>query len=282
MNKKPPLVSVICLCYNHEAYVQEAIHSVLDQSYENIELIVVNDASTDNSSEVLAKLQKEHPSICVINNTENRGNCSSFNIGFRQSKGEFIIDLAADDLLETNRISKGINEFQTKDKDWGVHYGRVLLIDQSGKEIGQEQMAHTPKSGDVYRELIQYYMVNPVSMMTRREVLERMNGYDETLEYEDFDFWIRSARHFKYQFTDDVLARKRILTNSHSKKQTNFLNSHQRSTLQVIRKIYQMNREPAEHHALRRRILYECKQCIRTGNIHLIAPYLQVFFKSII
>ncbi|MCU0357456.1 MAG: glycosyltransferase family 2 protein, partial [Cyclobacteriaceae bacterium] len=92
---KQPLVSVICLCYNHQLYVQEAIESVLNQTWSHIELIVVDDASTDTSREVIRALQKEHHLQKVLLLEKNMGNCAAFNRGLAIATGDFIIDLAS-------------------------------------------------------------------------------------------------------------------------------------------------------------------------------------------
>ena len=96
-----PLVSVICLCYNHSKYVIESIESVLSQSYANIELIIVDDASTDDSQSVIRNFIVSLPQVNFIPLTNNIGNCSAFNIGWRASSGDYVIDLAADDWRET-------------------------------------------------------------------------------------------------------------------------------------------------------------------------------------
>src|SRR5690554_6116465 len=102
-----PLVSVICLCHNHERFLEEAIDSVLDQTYPNIEIIVVDDASTDGSKALLKD-------ICVKNNlpfidiAENIGNCAAFNKGFSVAKGKYVIDFAMDDVMMPERIEKQV------------------------------------------------------------------------------------------------------------------------------------------------------------------------------
>ncbi|MBV6645362.1 MAG: glycosyltransferase family 2 protein, partial [Cyclobacteriaceae bacterium] len=91
-----PLVSIICLCYNHEKYVRQAVESALNQTYPLIEVIIIDDHSTDNSLQMIEKLQQSYPQLRVLSNEENMGNCKSFNKALKLAKGEFIIDLAAD------------------------------------------------------------------------------------------------------------------------------------------------------------------------------------------
>ncbi|MEQ9404273.1 MAG: glycosyltransferase [Cyclobacteriaceae bacterium] len=277
-----PLVSIICLSYNHSEFVAEAISSVLGQNYPNIELIVVDDGSSDDSRQVIEEYIKGTDSKFIVLE-KNVGNCKAFNKGFRKSKGDFIIDLAADDVLLPDRVMEGISSFNKN--DIGVHFCNTVFIDINGNETGYhfehnkdgKLMQEVPQ-GDVYIDLIERYFISPPTMMIRREVLEELDGYDETLLYEDFDFWIRSSRNWKYGYTDKVLVKKRILDNSHSKSQFQFRSSHQKSTLAVCQKIKALNRTVDENQALRRRCWYEIKQCIRQGNFSLIPYFMRLLF----
>ena len=275
-----PLVSVICLCYNHEKYVLDALRSVVDQDYPNVELIIVDDASSDDSvhriMSFLPGLQLPHKFISL---KENVGNCAAFNIALEQAKGKYVIDLAADDLLETQRISIGAEKLESLGEAYGVHYGDAQWIDADGSSINLPKPAlPDPFQEDVYISLIQYYWINPASMMMTKSCLDSLGGYDEKLSYEDFDFWIRSSRDWKYVYSDQILAKKRILNTSLGRAQNHWRNKHQLTTLQVCQKIKKLNRSQAENRALIRRILYEMKQCIRRGNMQLLIPYSRLLF----
>jgi len=275
-----PLVSVICLCHNQLSYVREAIHSVWKQSYPEIELIVVDDGSTDGSKEMIRSLVKG-TEAGFIDIESPIGNCAAFNRGFFQSKGAYIIDLAADDALMPERILKGINTFIKSDA--GVTFCDVMNIDQAGNELGTHykrnekgRLLETVPEGDIYTTLIRRYFISAPSMMIKREVLEELDGYDESLTYEDFDFWIRSSRNWKYAFTNEVLIKKRLVPGSLSDRQFRFGSRHQRTTLKVCEKIKDLNRTREERSALRKRCLYEIKQCIKQGNFSLIPRFVKV------
>lgn len=274
--KENPLVSVICLCYNHQNYVVESIQSVLDQTYKNIELIIYDDASKDNSQSVIEDFIKDKPEITFLRGVENKGNCTSFNIAFERSSGEYIIDLAADDVLLPSRIEQGVNLLESAKPTYGVHYGNGILIDSESNHLKTER--NDLPSGDLYVILIQKYFINPASMMMRRSVLENLEGYDEALTYEDFDFWIRSSRVTKYIASQDPLVKKRVLSDSLSGQQFRFGNRHMESTFRVCEKIKKLNRTEDENQALRKRIRYEMKLCLRYGNPFLFFRYLKLYF----
>lgn len=275
-----PLVSVVCLCHNHLSYLRQAIQSVLNQSYPSIELIVVDDGSTDGSKDMIQSLIKDQnfPFIDIPNSL---GNCAAFNRGFEVTHGHYIIDLAADDILLPERILKGINTFLNSDA--GITFCDVMNIDENGIELethykrdNREVLIESVPEGDIYMDLIQRYFISPPGMMIKREVLEELGGYDESLTYEDFDFWIRSSRKWKYAFTNDILVKKRKVKGSLSEEQFKYGSHHQQTTLRVCQKIKELNHSSEENAALRKRCLYEIRQCLRQGNIRLIPAFIKL------
>lgn len=273
--KETPLVSVICLCHNHKHFVIEAIESVLQQTHPRTELIVVDDGSSDNSKQLIEQKIKEQD-IVFVDNPHSIGNCAAFNKGLRKAKGDYIIDLSADDVLLPNRIERGLLTFKRK-KDIGVEFCNVLNITIDGIEMSRHFKENTViPEGDLYTQLIQSYIISAPGMMIKRAVLEKLEGYDEELSYEDFDFWIRSSRNYEYGYTDQILVKKRKVAGSLSSKQLQFRSIHQKSTLAVCRKIKSLNQSQEEDRALRKRCMYEIKMCLKSGNIQLIPNYLKL------
>lgn len=273
-NTISPVVSVVCLCYNHARFVQEAIESVLNQTFDNIELIVVDDASTDASAQIINQFQN-YEQVRVHINKENLGNCKAFNLGFKMSKGAFLIDLAADDLLTPERVLIGVNELQ-KSKA-GVHFSNMELINEAGDFVRHyHKVPLEIPQGNVYEEVLARHFIGGASMMIRREVLERLNGYDEDLAYEDFDFWVRSSREFEYVYSPEVLVQKRLVRGSKGDKQLKFNSNQLRSTYRVCEKAFNLNRSTNEHKALKKRIRYEMRKAIETGNIRLANDYMRL------
>lgn len=275
-----PKVTIICLCYNHEPYVEEALDSAFGQDYQNIEVIAVDDASTDGGWEVLLALSRKYPDLRLIQNSTNQGNCSSFNKALAQSGGDYIIDLAADDVLDPNRASIGVTELEAESNDFGIHYCDHEWVDPTGKSLGYQyeknedgSLTYPPPSGDIYAEVLERYFISAPTMMIRREVLEQLGGYDETLSYEDFDFWVRSSRRWKYKFSDQILVKKRVVRGSLSAAQFRFGSQHDRSTFQVCQKAFKLNKNNSEHLALKKRLSYERKHAIASGNLRLAKDY---------
>lgn len=297
-----PLVSVICLCFNQASFVRECIESVFFQTYPHIELIVLDDASQDDSianieavlKDKLAYQQASQETgkallgnsfrIEFLKNAQNLGNCRTFNKGLSWARGKYVIDLAADDILLPDRISQQVGIFEGLSPDYGVIFSNAVHIDARGKvlgyhypigEAGTAQVA-VPR-GDIYKALFKGYFISTPTMMMRKSLLDDLGGYDEALTYEDFDFWVRSARTCLYHYQDEVTTQKRILKNSLSRafyKKGN--NAHLRSTLEVCKKAKQLNKNQDEDQALAICLKYHFRQVCLNQSYDLMEAYLDL------
>jgi len=275
-----PLVSVICISFNHAHTIKETLESVYQQSYEPVEIILVDDNSMDKSRNQIDLLTQGRPDIKKIFLTRNVGNCKAFNTGFRSSQGEYIIDLAADDVLEKDRIRIGVDCLIQSGEAYGVHFSDAEYIDANSRFIRyhyrrdhQGRLLKEVPQGDIYHELLSRYFICTPTMMIRRKVLEELNGYDENLAYEDFDFWVRSSRKYKYCYTDQVLVKKRILKNSLSGRQYIKGSKLLESTYKVCLKAEKLNLYKRDHRALIIRAAYECRQSILSRNFGLATKF---------
>ncbi|AMM50242.1 glycosyl transferase [Rufibacter sp. DG15C] len=278
-----PLVSIICLCYNHERFLREALDSVLAQTYPRVEVIVVDDLSLDNSVAIIQEYVAAHPHIQFIQHAQNQGNCRSFNEAFALSKGEFIIDFATDDVLHPERLAKQVAAFETLPEKVGVVYTDAELIDEQSKPLGLFYRRNTkgeifpkPAQGDVFADVLGRYFICPPTMMVRRQVLQGLGGYDTTLAYEDFDFWVRSARNWHYHFLDEVLCQRREHASSLSNQIYKPGDRQLQSTIQIIQKAQILVQNEREKEALVKRIQYEARHAYFTGNYPEALTLLQM------
>lgn len=289
-----PLISIICLCYNHAKFIEKTLNSVKTQSYKNIELIIVDDKSTDNSVQLIQQWIPLNPELQtqLIINPSNSGNTKSFNKALKLSKGSFIVDLAGDDMLNTNFVKHQLEGFNSSlYPNTGVVFCNVERIDEDDHHISfhfdiskDQKTKNVPPDGMIYDRLLHSYLINPASMMSKREVFETLDGYDERLAYEDFDFWIRSSRTFHYQYVDDILVQKRTVRSSlghqfEGKKRRNKM--MRRSTLRVCKKAYRLNKTKKEDTALLFRLNYILRAAKRNYDtvmaIHTVMLYLKTF-----
>lgn len=264
--KSTPLISVIALCYNHEKYLWESLLSVVNQSYSAIELIIVDDCSTDNSRQLIEAFTQKFPAFIIFNDV-NQGNCRSFNKALSIAQGIFIIDLATDDVMLPNRLMSQIELFNRLDENVGIVFSNAVFINEHA-EVGK--LLYSPNQiipeGDIYTKLLTESYILPATMMIRKTVLEQLNGYDESLAYEDFDFWVRSSRQWHYAYCPEVLMQQRKLSGSLSTKFLQKNNLLVPSTVEVCKKAAALNRTVAENQALIIRLRRALRQCIVTEN----------------
>lgn len=277
-----PLVSVICVCYNQAAFVKEALDSVVSQTYKNIELIVIDDGSTDGSGKIIKQWVVSHPQTMMLLNGKNIGYCKTFNKALQLAKGEFIIDLAGDDLLLPDCVASGLALFESKSAKCGIIFSDAEYINESGSLLyaHSERYPHqTIPQGDIYKDLIQRYFICSPTMMIKVEVLKSLNGYDESLAFEDFDLWIRASRNWHFYYSPEVRVRKRVINSSLSKQQFRKGDLQRWSTLEVCKKIKTLNRTQSENVALRKRLFYEFGLSIRMGDFKLAFEFAKILFR---
>lgn len=260
--QKNPLVTVICSCYNHENFVIESLNSVINQDYKNIELIIVDDFSSDNSKKVIENWILNHPEIAFIANKKNLGITKSFNNALKSAKGKYIIDLAADDILMPNCVELQLKKFENSSfKNLGIVYGNAELIAENDDFISlyfDIETSKKIKTGNVYLSVLEgFQKICSVSAMAKKSVYEQLKGYDESLVYEDLDFWIRASRVFDFDFIDTVLVKKRILKNSLGNDFYKKNKAINQSTFLILQKAIVLNKNKNEDLAILKRVHFE-------------------------
>ncbi len=276
-----PLVTVVCLNHNQAAFLEEAIVSVLAQTYKPIQLIIVDDASSDESQALIDTLNHKYPNrFQTILLPDNLGNCPAFNQALRRAKGKYIIDLAADDVLLPDRVATGVNQMEALGEQFAVQFSDANIINTAGQHLFRfYEDKPAPPSGEVYEELIRQAFICSPSTMFNTAALKDLGGYDEALSYEDFDIWLRMARHYQFCYVPEVLVKKRKVAYSRSIKQWQKNDEQRQSTLRICQKIYAMNRTRSEEKALMLRIVYEIQQAMLLKEYVLAEAYLALLRK---
>lgn len=181
-----PLVTVIISSYNHAPYIEEAIDSVYTQTYPNIELLVVDDGSPDNSVEILTHLQKKYGFDLLIQ--QNKGLSKTLNETIARAKGEYIIQLGSDDIMLPERIAKQIAYIQDK-PEVGICGSNMDMIDSDGNLLPEKDQKHRhlPFRRLDFEDFFLDKKPGPMAttMMFRKEALQKVGGYDPTIRLED-------------------------------------------------------------------------------------------------
>ena len=269
-----PLVSVVALSYNHEKFIVSALESINRQTYSSLEIILVDDASTDNSVEIAQTYLKQNNvsfSVKTIFLDNNVGNCTAFNRGLALVQGKYVIDFATDDIMLPRRIEQQVNFFESLPDDYGVVFTEAEYVDEAGEHLRyhyRDRLKHIRPipTGDVYAEVLARYFISSPTMMIRKKVLDDLEGYDEQLAYEDFDFWVRSARHWKYAYLAECTTQIRKHAKSMSTGWYRPGDPQLYSTYLVCQKALKLNKNDEERRALATRLKYEIRQGFRSGN----------------
>lgn len=273
---------MICVCYQHARFIVSALDSVVQQTHQHVELIIVDDGSTDGSDVVLTSWVQNHPKAKLILNQRNLGYCKAFNLGWRICTGDYVIDLAGDDLLLPTRIEKGLAAFAGGNST-GIQFTDAIYIAENGEVLSKHSdrfpHAQIPR-GFVFTEVLKRYFICSPTMMISRQVLEKLGGYDETLSYEDFDLWVRAARHFPFHYLPEALVKKRNVSRSLSEQQFRGAEVHNLTTFRVCEKAVVLAATRTEKSAIRYRIVYEAWQSVKRGELAWLKRYCLLWVRT--
>ncbi len=249
-----PKVSVVIPAYNHGQFLGEAIQSVLDQTFQDWELIVVDDGSTDNTREVVASFKD--PRIRYIYQ-ENRGAAGALNTGIRHACGEYIGLLGADDAWFPEKLSLQVAQLDSLPPKVGLVYSDLELFNQERSRVtGLFLQGRQPPRGNVFKALMRHdgWFIGPASALIRREVFQKVGLFDEELRtHEDWELWVRIAREYEVEALDRPLVRRRWhKTNLSGNVEKMYVNG-QKARLKVLQTIpLKADERRALRHALAR------------------------------
>lgn len=209
-------ISVIISIYNGERYLREAIDSILNQSLKDFEFIIVNDASTDRTLDILKNYADKDKRIILVNNNENLGLTESLNKAIKLAKGEYIARMDADDISHPDRLGFEC-DFLDNNPDIGLVGTHASFINEKGQEFS---IWHMPTSDyEIKKELMLGNSFCHGSIMIRKKCLEKIGHYREKFKYaQDYDLWLRCSEHYKCANLPLVLYKLRRFANSISRK----------------------------------------------------------------
>ena len=199
-----PLVTVITPCRNSVAYIEQTILSVINQTYRNVEFIIVDGGSTDGTLDIVKKYEKSIQ--CTISEPDE-GMYQAINKGLRRATGDIIAYLNSDDLYYPETLAKVVHCFYLHSAA-DLIYGKLDFINHASCRIFTLSY---PTFNPKYFPLVNYCMIGQPASFWRASLLARVGAFDETLKMaSDFDFYIRAGRCGKLLFLSDTLAAFRI------------------------------------------------------------------------
>ena len=209
-------ISIVIPIFNAEIFIEDCVNSALNQTYKNIEIIAVNDGSTDTSLSILNNFK---PKITIIDQ-KNGGTASALNAGIKNMSGEWFKWLSADDLLKPDAIEKLVLEIKKlgKDAENCILYSNYDLIDQRGN-VMDTFVEPNYNSFSAFQKnviLLDHYYGNGTTSIMHKSIFEKCGSFDESLKFkDDYEFWLRCCILFNYNLhlLPENLAQYRIHQN---------------------------------------------------------------------
>ena len=213
---KNPTVSVIIPTYNRANLIGKAIKSVLKQTYQDFEIIVVDDGSTDNTGEIIRSFKDKRVKY-IEKYKKNKGISVARNIGIKMARGKYFAFLDSDDEWLSEKLSKQIKVLQYESPEVGAVYSNLCYMDENGKNTNK--LRNPKKEGYIYEDLLgKNYVGPPSTLLIRKECFHRVGLFDDLLNaQEDWDMWIRIAKYYRFALIKIPLVKYRLHSNQLSK-----------------------------------------------------------------
>jgi len=202
-----PTVTVVIPTFNRAAKTVRAIRSVLGQTCQDWELIVIDDGSTDGTEQAVRRIADNR--IRYIRHERNLGAGAARNTGIRCAQGEYIAFLDSDDEWLPEKLQKDLEVFRNSDSSVGLVYTGEMILDETGKAL---QTHRATKSGWVYEALLDSCFIGSCSRVTvRKQIVEKVAGFDETLaSHQDWDLWLRVVRDSSIASIPDCMLKRHL------------------------------------------------------------------------
>jgi glycosyltransferase involved in cell wall biosynthesis len=201
-----PSVTVMMPCYNNSKYIFEAIQSVLSQTHRDFELLIIDDASTDDSVQIVQACAD--PRIRLVRNDNNRGIAAVRNQLLSLATGKYLTSLDGDDIYcSPKKLEKELSLIESTDEAPGplIVYSDVHLITADGQVISQASRTASPREGLIFQGLLERSIMIPRDFLLSAELARDVGGFDESLPiYEDWDYKLRLARRARFAYTNHV------------------------------------------------------------------------------
>lgn len=232
-----PLVSIVMVNYNHDDFLQEAISSVLEQTYQNWELILVDDGSTDRSGDIIRSFQD--PRIKPVYLEKNRHICVATNTGFSRVGGAYVARLDSDDVWRPDKLEHQV-AYMEAHPDIGLCFTRLEIIGPDSKVVPREDLPdlynlydNRQESREAWLRFFFFYGNSLIqsSLLMRREVLDHLGDFNLAyVQAHDFDYFVRAAKYYEFGFLEEPLLKYRRNTEQNSavnpENDLRFFNEH--------------------------------------------------------
>jgi glycosyltransferase involved in cell wall biosynthesis len=216
-----PLVTVVASCYNHARFVRDCLESIRSQTYDNVQLIIMDDQSTDGSVTIIDDwLRTTGVRAQFIAHADNRGICRTRNEALSHAVGEYCAFVSTDDVWVPDKLETHVAIMEAESPEVAVLYTDAYRMDESGAPVPGMFLetylnaGQAPPSGDIYEVLLDGNFIPSLTTLVRRAALLDVGPYDESLSFEDWDMWLRLAQRYRFAYAPVPVARYRIVATS--------------------------------------------------------------------
>lgn len=217
---KKPLISIILPTYNRAAFLKKAIESVIKQTYSNLQLIVVDDCSEDNTRDVIRQFQDSRIEYYKLD--MNRNICYALNYGLKKVRGEYIARLDSDDEFEINKLEKQM-DFLQKNPEYKICFTKVSIMDENNRNINELEAEFfglfevTNRSQSEWLKRFFFYdnCFAHDAVLMEKSIIDDVGGYNMCyVQLQDFDLWVRIAKKYPIYILEEPLIKIRRFLNS--------------------------------------------------------------------
>jgi glycosyltransferase involved in cell wall biosynthesis len=233
----------MAVCYNHARFLTECLDSIRAQTFQDFQLIITDDGSSDGSPALIRDWLTAHgvPAHFIWHET-NRGLCPTLNEALAAVRGKYLAKISTDDVWLPDKLARQVPVMESLSDRVAVLYGDALQINEAGHVLPRRFLSEcgisgAGPSGNVFRSLLRRNFVLGPTTLVRTECLRNVGGYDESLAYEDWDMWLRLSRRYEFQFSSEILTKYRLVKSSLSRTTVAWGSANQRWTdLRILEK----------------------------------------------
>lgn len=217
-----PIVSIIAICHNHAPYVKEALDSIRNQTYPNIELIIINNLKDGCESVIRQWIEDYNVNCKFVQNETPRNVNQNLNLGLSLLVGEYFQGFSCDDAMSTDKIELQIRKFMELDERYACVYGDCLQINKESEVLGlvslRQRFNNFAIENDLSDILARAFFINAPSVLLRTKIVRLINSYNENLIIEDYYLFTKMASEgYLFFYFEAPLVKYRILDNSSSR-----------------------------------------------------------------
>ena len=215
-----PFVTIGAINYNNGLYVIETLESIKAQTYPNVELVIVDDCSTDNSATLIAEWLVDYSKpFKFIKHPKNLGVCATCNDVIKNASGKFVSLIATDDIMMPDKIKIQASLLEQADSNIGAVYSDAYLMNddsslRQGLFIERYRKFDNIPSGHIYNDLLATNFLPAMSLMVKMECYKEVGLFDEELVFEDYDMWLRISKKYEILYSTYISAKYRLRNNS--------------------------------------------------------------------